>query len=284
VWAAQLLLFLAQAAAAGDAGAPVAPRSFLLAPLGTKPTAVPAHDYELRRDRGGDLVYEAPGFTARIARDGSVSFHDRHLSLTLLPLIPHARGPRPPTPSVPSLEATIRNRGKPPPPPPPDVVEESSTAYGARLPIPTVTPYRPDPREGCGSHDACAFQAALVFVSLNGEFDLTDELMRLGGHDPYRFAKARFLAGTRDLRVRLAARAQAEDVRRSLVDLPDRLAAIACDDQRTIAERRAILEALRAELSAGSAEARQADAAIARFLSTLAGLDRADGGAVCPGR
>jgi hypothetical protein len=276
-----VLLFLAQAAAAGDPGAGVAPRPSLLAPIGSKPTAVPVHDYELHRDRSGDLVYEATGFTARIAHDGTVSFHDKHLTLTLLPFIPRARGPRAPTPSVPSLETIVRNRGKVPPPPAPDVVEESSIAYGARLPVPFVTPYRPDPREACGFPDPCFFDARVLFISANGTFDVTDELMRLSGQDPYRFAKARFLAGTRDLRVRLAARAHAEDVRRSLVDLPGRLAAIACDDRRSIAERRAILEALRAELDAGSAESRDADATIARFLATL---DRADGGVACPSR
>jgi len=87
----------------------------------------------------------------------------------------------------------------------------------------------------------------VVFVSVNGQFDVTDELMRLAGQDPYRFAKAQFLAGTRDLRVRLAARAHAEDVRRSIANLPARLAVVACDDQRSVAERRAILEALRAD-------------------------------------
>lgn len=274
-----VLLFFAQAAAGGDPGA--APRRSLLAPIGSKPTVVPAQDYELRRGPGGDLVYEAPGFTARIARDGSVSFRDKHLTLSLLPLIPRAGGPRAPTPSVPSVEMIIRNRGKVPPPPPPDVVEESSVAYGARLPVPWVTRYRPDPREACGFPDPCFFDARVLFISANITFDLTDALMRLSGQDPYRFAKARFLAGTRDLRVRLAARAHAEDVRRSLVDLPGRLAAIACDDQRSVAERRAILEALRGELDAGSGEGRDAGETIARF---LAALDRADGGVACPSR
>ncbi len=277
----QVLLFLAQAGAAGDPGAGVAPRPSLLAPIGSKPTVVPTQDFELRRGAGGDLVYEATGFTARISRDGSVAFHDRHLTISLLPLLLRPRGVRAPITSVPSLEAIIRNHGQVPPPPSPDAVEASSTAYGARLPIPSVTPYRPDPREACGYPDACFFKAAVVIVSVNGTFDLTDELMRLAGEDPYRFAKARFLSGTRDLRVRLAARAHAEDMRRSLVDLPARLAAIVCDEQRSLAERRAILEALRAELDAGSAEARDAGATIARF---LAALDRADGGVACPSR
>jgi hypothetical protein len=277
----QMMLLVAQVLATGDAGAPATPRSSLLAPIGTKPTVVPGHDYELHRGPGGDLVYDAPGFTAHIARDGSVRFRDKHLTLSLmLPLIPRGRGPRPIT-SVPSLEAIIRGHGRVPPPPPPDVVEQSSIAYGARLPVPTVTPYRPDPREACSYPAPCFFAAAVVFVSVNGEFDLTDELMRLAGQDPYRFAKARFLTGTRDLRVRLAARAHAEDLRRSIADLPARLALVACDEQRSTAERRAVLEALRAELDTGSPEGREAGATIDRF---LARLDDADGGVACSSR
>jgi hypothetical protein len=278
----QMLLLVAQAAAAGDAGvASSIPRGSLLAPIGSRPSVAPLRDYELRRAPNGDLVHEARGFTARIAPDGSVSFRDRHLTLSLLPLLPRARGPRGPITSVPSLEAVIRNHGNPPPPAPADVAQESSIAYGARLPSPTVTPYRPDPREACSYPAPCFFAAAVVLVSVNGEFDLTDELMRLAGQDPYRFAKARFLAGTRDLRARLSARAHAEDLRRSLVDLPERLTLIACDDQRSEAERRAVLEALRAELDTGSPEGRDAGETIGRF---LAGLERDGGGVACPPR
>jgi len=278
------MLLVAQVAAPGDAGvvsASATPRGSLLAPIGSKPTAVPRPDYELRRGPGGELVYDGAGFTARIARDGTVSFRDKHLTLMLLPLLPHARGPLGPIPSVPSLESIIRGRGKVPAPPPADVVEQSSTAYGARLPVPTVTPYRPDPREACSYPAPCFFAAAVVFISVNGQFDVTDELMRLAGQDPYRFAKARFLAGTRDLRVRLAARAHAEDLRRSIADLPARLAEIACDDGRSLRERRAVLEALAAELDIGSAEGREAGQTIGRL---LAGLERNDGGIFCPAR
>jgi hypothetical protein len=276
----QMMLLVAQAGAA-DPGAAPASRPSLLAPLGTKPVAVPAQDYQLRRESNGDLVYEASGFTARIARDGSVSFHDRHLTLSLLPLILRPRGTRAPITSVPSLESIIRHHGEVPPPPSPDAVEASSIAYGARLPVPSVTPYRPDPREVCGPRDACFPGKPAVVISASGTFDLTDELLRLAGDDPYRFAKARFLASTSDLRVQLAVRAHAEDLRRSLVDLPSHLAGIACDEERSVAERHAILEALRAELDAGTAESRDASATIGRFLATLL---RADGGVACPPR
>jgi hypothetical protein len=270
-----MLLWFGQPEAAGDAGAvSPPPRPSLLAPLGSKPTAVPGPDYELRRGPNGDLVYDAPGFTARIARDGSVSFHDKHLTLSLLlPLPLRSRTARTtPTSRVPSLESIIRGHGQPVPPPP-DLGDESSITYGSRLPIPSVTPYRPDPREACRYPDPCFFAAAGVWVSVKGEFDLTDEVMRLAGHDPYRYAKARFLAGTREMRSRLAARAHADDLRRSMADLPGRLRGIACDEQRSLAERRAILEALRAELDGETSEAREAAAAIARALADFEGVD-----------
>ena len=89
--------------------------------------------------------------------------------------------------------------------------QEQSALYGARLPIPTVTPYRPDPREACQYPQPCFFNASLLPLSIRGGFDLTDELMRLGGQDPYRYAKAQFLAGTRELRIRMAARAHADE-------------------------------------------------------------------------
>ncbi len=239
---------------------------------------LPAPDYELRRAANGDLVYEAPGFTARVARDGSVSFHDKHITLSFLPMLlqPRSRA-RAPITTVPSLEAIIRGHGQPPSPPP-DLVDDSSVAYGSRLPIPSVTPYRPDPREACRYPDPCFFAAAGVWVSVSGTMDLSDEVMRLAGQDPYRFAKARFLAGTREMRARLTARAHAEDLRRSMADLPARLTAVACDEQRTVAERRAILEALRAELDGDAAEAPRAGSTIARFLAALDGTDGGAGG------
>ena len=46
----------------------------------------------------------------------------------------------------------------------------------------------------------------------------------------------------------MAARAHADDVRKSAAGLPDHLEAIACDGRLSVAERRAIIEALGAEL------------------------------------
>lgn len=258
-----------------------APARSLLSPIFRAPSTTPSNDYQLRRasDGSGDFVYEATAFSARIARDGSVSFHDKHLTLSTILTLPfRPRTYRPPIMGVPSLEAIIRGHGTAPPPPSPDVQQESSVNYGARLPIPTVTPFRPDSREACRYPDPCFFAAAAVLVSVSATFDLTDELMRATGQDPYRFAKARFLAGTQELRIRLAARGHADELRRSIADLPERLTTIACDDRLTLAERRAILQALRTELDTSSAAGHEAQEIIGRFLEKF---DRAGGALAC---
>ena len=84
---------------------------------------------------------------------------------------------------------------------------------------------------------------------------------------------------TRELRIRMAARAQADDLRASASELPARLGTIACDERLSAAERRAIIEALRAELDDSTPEGRATDTRISRF---LADFDRSDGGLPCP--
>ena len=238
----------------------------------------PSADYELRRakDGTGDLVYDATGFTARVARDGSVTFRDKHLTVSLA-LLPHLGRQGVPS-GVPSLESILRGHGTKRAAPPPVSAEEQASLYGSRLPIPTVTPYRPDPREACQYPQPCFFNASVFLLSIKGGFDLTDELMRLGGQDPYRYPKAHFLAGTRELRIRMAARAHAYDLRNSVTGLSEQLGTISCDGRLTIAERRAIIEALGAELDTSTPEGSAAEVEIARF---LARFHQPDGGSPC---
>jgi hypothetical protein len=214
------LALLVVGAADGGAAAPS-----LLGPI-VPPRAPPASDrtYELRRAKNGDLVYEAPGFTARIAPDGTARFVDHHVRL----LAPWAFLAPMAAPSGPTLQSTINDllarrapgrgarRQEEPPPGPPTLV-------------PRPSPYRPDPGEACRYPRACYFDAAVVLIGVGGAFDLTDEIMRLHGEDPYRREKAHFLAATSALRGGLAARALAENVRRSASALAETLEAIACD-------------------------------------------------------
>jgi hypothetical protein len=229
----------------------------------------PAIDYELRpaQDGTGDLVYEDSVFVARVAAEGAVSFRDKHATFSFWPpFLPVKRA----TPGVPSLQATLSAlaRGRKP-----HAAEgEPDDSY---LLIPNVTPYRPDPREGCPS---CAFQPLVLPLNLSGRLDLTEELMRFSGSDPHRLEKARFLAETRERRIQMAVAAHAEWVRRATAELPARLDEIACDGRRTRAERHAILRALRDEMNT-SPEGR---AAVAKITAVLAArFERPDGDAGC---
>jgi hypothetical protein len=271
--------------AAFDAGAP-APRpsapSLLLSPSrdgGASSDRDRGYDLRPAKDGTGDLVYEGTAFTARIARDGTARFIDKGAQLSkgwrLIPFIPL---PLPGgTPSLQGVvtdllarrhpQARAKPNGEPPPDPP--------------LPVPNMSRYRPDPREVCQPGTPCFFEGneRPRTVPVTGTFDLTDELMRLDGQDPYRRDKALFLAETRDLRAGMAARALATDVRRAMGELVARLSAIACDERRSVAERRAVIQALRGELDGNTPAAREAVATISRFLATR--FD-ADGGARCP--
>lgn len=266
--------------AAADGGTPPSSGPSLLAPIPSPKTTPPAdRSYELRRstDGTGDLVYEAPGFTARIARDGTARFEDHHFRLlrswSLLPFAPM------PTPRG---RATLQSTFE-------DLLARRNPRRGARddpraeppaepLPlVPRMSAYRPDPKEACLYPRPCYFEAGVVVLAVSGTFDLTDALMRIAGEDPYRHEKARFLAATSELRGGLAARAAAENVRRAATELPARLEAIACDASRSVRERRAVVEALRREMDGDTPAARDTVAAITRFLE--ARFDDADAGA-----
>jgi hypothetical protein len=262
----------APAASSQESGPPVARKPFsLLAPLPGEIAPPPARDneYQLRRldDGSGDLSYQGSAFEARIHRDGSVSFRDKTFTASLLPAwLPMSIGPRGPT-----LQGLLRNVfvGRP--------GAKSATPYAprgdasepppeTRTIIPSVTPFRPDPREACRYPSACFFDAAVMVVSVTGTFDLTEILMRMNGKDPYRIQKARFLAHTSDLRVRLAARAHGDDVRKATASLRAELESIAANENLSRAERRAVIQGLAAELDADTEEGRQARAQIEAFL------------------
>jgi hypothetical protein len=255
---------------------PPLPPPSLLAPLPSLLRATPEETYKLResKDGSGDLIYEASTFSARVAPDGGVTFKDRSISdFKWLPFLPRKNV----TFGVPSLESSIKNvlRGRDPPPPPrPD---ERGPPPETTAVIPEVSRYRPDPREACRECKAVRFD--LLPGNATGRLDLTDELMRMNGQDPYRYQKAKFLAATRERRVQMAAKTHAQNLRSATADLPARLRSIACDNRLSLRERRAVLEALRHEMDAGTPEGHEAAGKIAAFIA--ARFD-ADGGDVCP--
>jgi hypothetical protein len=274
---------LAGMLAVGDGGAPglatappaaARPPSVVPAPP-SSPSGAPVNDYRLERakDASGDLLYEAPAFRARITRDGSVRFSNKHISvLNLIPFLPG-----PPPAGVPTLESTIRSLGRKGPKAPAPTADP--LLNDQRLPADSVTHYRPDPREACQYPRSCFFEASVVLVGVSARLDISDEIMRLHGQDPYRYEKARFLTATREMRARMATKAHAEDLQLSAAEVPARLQQIACDSSLTLSEKKALLEALRAELDSGPDAQRSADL----IRATLQSLAQPDGGVVCPG-
>ncbi|MEP6654835.1 MAG: hypothetical protein ABJA82_15840 [Myxococcales bacterium] len=277
--AVQRAVVFSMALATATAAAHASPDAGVTGPAGSRGDSGPpppkAGEYPLRASTNGsgELIYEGQGFSAYVARDGSVRFKDKHLTLlTLLPFLP-VSGPQ----NIPSLQATVTGILRHGKVPQRDPRTPNDTSF---LVNPPLTPYRPDPREACRQ---CSVPLDLLPIGLTFRFDLTDEVMRMSGQDPYRYEKARFLVATRELRVRKAAALRAENIRNAASDLRRQLMEIACDGRRSPRERRQIIEELRQELQDDTTdEGRAASAAIRRFVSAQLGPAGDSGGAVNP--
>lgn len=249
--------------------------------IGPSPQASGERRYDLRpaKDGTGDLLYEGSGYTAHVRTDGSVRFDDKGASFARgLSLIPFMPLPIPGNPSTLQGLAVdfLSGRRKPPKRPAPSPRD----APDPPLPVHNPSRYRPDPREACAYGDPCFWYGNPMLTSAPGQFDATDEIMRFNGKDPYRYDKALFLAATREVRIGMAVRALAADVRRAAAELDGKLSEIGCDETRSRGERRAILSALVVELDGDTPAARAAVEKIRRFVATH--LDDApDGGAAC---
>jgi len=223
-------------------------------------------------DGSKDLIAETPTFTARVSPDGSVRFKDQPAKLSLKP--PWL--PSPPRPGTQTLEGLLRRKLKVLPKP------ESGTSQPeyreAESVIPSPSPFHADIKSSeCRHPSPCHLDLKPLILNITGKFDITDVISRLRGQDPYRQEKARFLEQTRELRIRLAVQTHAENLRAQMMKLPDLLRAIACDGGREMAERRAIIEALKSEmdttLDVGRFAAEQVRAFVKRW--------QRDGDAVC---
>jgi hypothetical protein len=246
---------------AGADGGALAPPSPSPAPSLTAAPPPGPGGFELHRAKDGsdDLTYDGPVFSARIGADGTVTFGPhRAPPIWSLPSLLSPIWPVPVDNGRPSLQSTLSAalRHKKPP-----AVERDKVVDESFLVIPNVSTYRPDPREG----SRASFQVLPIAGATVGG-DVTDTIMTLSGQDPYRIEKARFLTATRELRVRRAARAHAARIRAATTELPARLEAIAGDTHLTVAERRAILEALAVEMD-DSPAGRDAAARIRAFLA-----------------
>jgi hypothetical protein len=117
-----------------------------------------------------------------------------------------------------------------------------------RQPTPPFEPLPGSPADKLPSSDLCPPNSpcyrlpdSLIVGGVTGTMDLTDEIMRALGQDPYRVEKARFLAATFEFRISLAVEAHREDMRKSLDKLSDALAELWGDSRYSARERRRIL-------------------------------------------
>jgi hypothetical protein len=88
-------------------------------------------------------------------------------------------------------------------------------------------------------------------------FDVTDEYLRRLRRDPTRDAKAAFLTGTFDLRIKMALAAHEEVRQAALARLPARLNELWRDPKLTVLERQTILLKTWDSLGSGNAAARE---------------------------
>ena len=210
--------------------------------------------YGLRRE-GEGYVYEGDQFEAHVARDGVVTFKDKHVSgidwpLMLRPL-PRDRGP--------TLQSTLR-----------DYFGKRRRPAAEPEPEPEPPPHRIEWNDLCSPGSNCDTRMKPMMISVHGNFDLTDEIMRAYHQDPYARGKARFLSATFEFRIRMAIAARKADMKLALDHLPERLEELWRDERYTARERRRILYELWYETDQtpeGERAAKIIDAFIRRRLS-----------------
>ena len=209
-----------------DAGLPIPP----WVPRTKRVDVSSEAEYGLRR-AGEGYVYETPHFEARVGHDGVVHFTDRHGSISSFPFSSLAKGQKRQSTAAPEI----------------GVRDPSASRRGPWLPQPSQPepPNRPmEQSEICPPSSSCyspftANRASMVGV--RGNFDLTDEIMRALGHDPYSLEKARFLSATFEFRIKMAIEARKADLKEAFERLPARLDDLWGDDRYSLRERRRIL-------------------------------------------
>jgi hypothetical protein len=224
------------------------------------PTLQPAQGestatYALRK-WGKGFVWEDSKFEARVSRDGVVTFKDKHGWIS-------AGG---------SGWKTKLHGGDEAPSVRLAPIDPAASRRGPWLQPPTQPnePTRKMPaQEVCPPGSSCYVLPSTNMLEVSGGFDLTDEIMRGLGHDPYALEKAHFLSATFEFRIKLAIEAKKLALEKALDQLPARLDELWRDGRYSARERRRILYELWNELDAtpeGERAARMIDDFIRRRL------------------
>ncbi len=186
------------------------------------PAAMVQGGYGLRLS-GRGYAYEDQNFEARVAPDGTVSFRDKHGRASFTPI------------------AWVAKVEQPPP------SGNAGNAYSQRapwLPGPETTqgPTRSmAPEEVCPPGSPCWMPPGMNVTLASTSLDLTDEIMRTLGKDPYAREKARFLSATFEFRMKLAVASRQDRMDDALDFMPQRLEALWADTRYSPRERRRIL-------------------------------------------
>jgi hypothetical protein len=211
-----------------DAGVP------LWAPM-LKPSQVEdAASYGLRRT-GDGYVWEHSKFDARVGHDGIVHFKDKHgsVSVGVLGWISKLNGDKSKSSEPPALRDPAASRGGP---------------WSPQAARPSPLARRTESEEVCPPNSSCYILPSASLLEVRGTFDLTEEIMRMLGQDPYALDKARFLSATFEFRIKLAIEARKIDLKQALDHLPARLDQLWSDSRYSARERRRILYELWSEM------------------------------------
>jgi hypothetical protein len=199
-----------------------------------------APTYQLEPEKDG-LVYRGPQFTAHIARDGVVQFDNKVSSKRFLPL------PTPLPPGTPTLSSFLKDHlahrpHKPAPAsnepvPPPQVVNQTPSIWPSASELASMDCTNP--------YDHNCHWPKTPLAATGGAFvDWERFLLGLPKNEISREEKARFLASTEPLRMRMAAEAHAEDLKAALWNLPALLDKIWFKPECPPTERRRLLHQL----------------------------------------
>lgn len=187
-------------------------------------------EYGLRR-AGEGYVYDTPHFEARVGHDGVVHFTDHKGSASTFPFSFLAKGQDRPTSTVPdrSLRDPAAGRRAPWMPPRSETDPVMRPLVQSEICPPSSSCYSPFTGNRTNT------------VGVRGSFDLTDEILRALGHDPYSLEKARFLSATFEFRIQMAIEARKADLKQAIEHLPARINDLWGDERYSARERRRIL-------------------------------------------
>jgi hypothetical protein len=186
-----------------------------LAPIPAVPGPRPERSTsELAPNGGAGTIKRDLVFEGKVDRDGRVHIEDK-------PSIGWAALPRPP--SRKQIGDGLEAWGKDP--------------YG-------TSPGSSNRAEKPGAPDDDSAEGSDIVTVATGSFDVSDQLMKMAGIDPYQARKQRFFDRTRDERAGMRATAELENLHDAINALDGNLKRVWADTRYSAAERRAVLFAL----------------------------------------